>query len=198
MFLNTLQQYKYQLIIVGSILLLVIIMLSIWLLSTRNQRNGEEIDTSQGQLSNEQSTTIPTDIPSDYFELPTPLPDTNIPTAPPTPVPQQGDIILDGIAVNDFRETASRITEEGDVILSETPNHQIIFYQSTQEFSLVVKGDNFDTSRDEAEQIFLSQLGLDEENACRIYAQVYIPSTAQNEYAGQVLPLSFCYHEHDE
>lgn len=185
-------------IIIGSIVLIVIIILTIALVSSRDQGSGESIDSPQEEISNEQSTIIPTEVPADYFELPTPLPDTNIPTSPPTPIAQEGDIIIDGIAVNNFRDTAARITEEGDVILSETPSHQIIFYQGAEEFSIVVKGNNFEQSRDEAEQIFLSQLGLDEANACRMYAQVYVPSTVKNEYAGMILPLSFCYHEHDE
>ncbi|MDA1316783.1 MAG: hypothetical protein O3B87_02025 [bacterium] len=128
-------------------------------------------------------------------KLPTPIPDHEVPTEPPTPIPKPGDVILDGIAVKDFKKTAARTTDTGDVILVENDQYQIVFYDSIQEFKIFIKGNDFEQSRSLAEQSFLQKLQLDEANACRLFVDEFIPQSAQNEYVGLTFGLSFCEHE---
>lgn len=129
-----------------------------------------------------------------HSKLPTPIPDNLVPTEPPTPIPQPGDVILDGIAVHDFKKTAARTTDSGEVILDENDQYQIVFYESIQEFKIFINGDNFEQSRAAAEQSFLQKLQIDEASGCRLFVEEFIPQSAQNEYAGQTFGLSFCEH----
>lgn len=183
---NDLHGKKYTIIIiVSTVVLISIFFLSSLLIESRVRTK----ETKQA---------TPTPIPANYYVLPTPLSDANIPTAPPTPIPQEGDIILDGIAVKDFTKTAARITEDGDVILAETTSYQIVFYKQSQEFVISIIGLDFEKSRINAESAFLVNLGIDKPNACRLFVTEYVPNTVKNKHSGEVLPLSFCYHEHDE
>lgn len=192
-----LQGKKYTIIIVvSSVMLLLILAISALLVENRRKPAEPIQGTPTAQQQVEQIS--PTEIPANYYVLPTPLADENVPTAPPTPIPQEGDIILDGIAVNDFKAKAARVTEDGDTVLAETSNYQIVFYEKTQEFTISLTGTDFEKSRLAAENAFLLNLEIDRANACRLFVNEYVPNTVNNEHSGQILPLSFCYHEHDE
>lgn len=195
-----LQQKKYTIIIaVSSVVLLLILIVSGMLLDNRNpQSETTQKGTPNPQQNNLPISISPTEIPANYYVLPTPLSDENLPTAPPTPVPEEGDIILDGIAVNDFKQTAARTTEDGDTVIAENSSYQIVFYEQTQEFTISLTGTDFEKSRLAAENAFLVNLGVDRPNACRLFVNEYVPNTVNNEHSGEILPLSFCYHEHDE
>lgn len=186
---------KYTIIIIGSAVLLLVIIGLIAVLgrgASPSQVNpSEQIQPRNLTLSPD----TPTEIPENYYNIPSPLPDTHVQSAPPTPVPQNGDIVLDGIAVKNFKESASRMTEDGTVVLNETSLFQIIYFESSREFSIVIKGQNFEEARSAAEQDFLSRLRLDKGNACRLYVQEYVPQFINNSEAGNVYPLSFCYDE---
>lgn len=196
---NDLHGKKYTIIIiVSSVVLISIFFLSSLLIESRVKTKETKQATPTSAMSETSTQLSPTPIPANYYVLPTPLSDANIPTAPPTPIPQEGDIILDGIAVKDFTKTAARITEDGDVILAETTSYQIVFYKQSQEFVISIIGLDFEKSRINAESAFLVNLGIDKPNACRLFVTEYVPNTVKNKHSGEVLPLSFCYHEHDE
>jgi len=191
-FQNKLHSNQIMALIISSLIALLITIFSAYTILTGNK--GASTRTPPVvQNSNRETTPVPTD----YYGLPTPLPDEVVPTGPPTPAPQPGDIIIDGIAVNDFRENAARITANNDVVLVENEEYQIIFYHDIQEFKLYLTGENFEQTQMRAEEAFLNALGIDEESACQLFVEVFVPSTVQNKHAGQILPLNFCYHEHE-
>ncbi len=194
-----LQERKYTIIIVvSSVVLILILMISGMLVRNRSTTSGTVSGTPVNPTGTQTAQVSPTEIPANYYVLPTPLSDENVPTAPPTPVPQEGDIILDGIAVNDFKENAERTTVDGDTVVAETSTYQIVFYEKTQEFTISLTGTDFEKSRIAAENAFLVNLEIDRANACRLFVNEYVPNTVNNEHSGEILPLSFCYHEHDE
>ncbi|QQS44148.1 hypothetical protein IPM65_00900 [Candidatus Roizmanbacteria bacterium] len=194
-----LQEKKYTIIIaVSSVVLILILVISGILVRNRSNPTETVSGTPINPTGVQTAQISPTEIPANYYVLPTPLSDENVPTAPPTPVPQEGDIILDGIAVNDFKENAERTTVDGDTVLAETSNYQIVFYEKTQEFTISLIGTDFEKSRIAAENAFLVNLEIDRANACRLFVNEYVPNTVNNEHSGEILPLSFCYHEHDE
>src|SRR3989338_2301587 len=51
---------------------------------------------------------------------PTFIPENQIPTEPATPVPKQGDLIISGIAVNNFYKSAIQQNSNGDVLIAQT------------------------------------------------------------------------------
>jgi len=169
---------KYTLII-GALSLLLIIILLLIIFLPRLIRNNNI-------LTSELSPT-PSSLP-----LPSPIISPIIPTSPPTPVPQPGDIIIDGIAVNNFKKNAVRITENGNTILDENTQYEIIFNEAEQKLILVLRGENFENSQSSAESRLLELLGIDELNVCRLFVEEQIPTSVNNEYAGQVFPLSYC------
>lgn len=120
------------------------------------------------------------------------IPDRDVSTTPPTPVVKADSIIVNGIPVDDFYKTASKVTEEGDVLLVETVNYQISYLKQFQEFKITIITAGFDQARKEAEARFLTLLGIDKNNACRLSVEVSSPQYANNKYAGMVFPLSFC------
>ena len=194
-----LQGKKYTIIIIASSVVLLLILVISGLLIENRRKPTEPIKGTPTVQQKDQTIQIsPTEIPANYYILPTPLPDENVPTAPPTPIPQEGDIILDGIAVNDFKQNASRITEDGDTVLAESSSYQIVFYEKSQEFTISITGTDFEKSQLAAENAFLVSLGIDRANAFRLFVNEYVPNTVNNEHSGEILPLSFCYHEHDE
>lgn len=125
------------------------------------------------------------------------VPSNQYPTVPPTPVPDEGDIIITDIAVNDFKKNADKILLNGDVIVKEMETYQIVYLDTYQSFIISITDSDFARSRAAAERDFLGILGIDEANACRLTVQVSSPSFAQNEYGGMTFPLSFCEHHED-
>lgn len=178
------------LIIIGLGVVLVIILIGYIFIKSKKD-SATVADPSLTDII--QPSSIPTVLTNS--ELPTPIPDNQVPREPPTPIPQPGDVILDGIAVNDFKKNAVRKTDSGEVILDENDQYQIVFYESLQEFKIFIKGGNFELSRTNAEASFLQKLDLDKDNACRLFVDEFIPQSAQNEYAGKTFGLSFCEHE---
>lgn len=119
------------------------------------------------------------------------------PTYPPTPMPGPGKHVVSGIAVDDFSEIAP-INPQGDKVLAETDDYQIVYLSQFQEFKLAITGKDFDKTQKAAEAVFLQKLGIDAPNACRLTVEVYAPNFVKNAYAGQVFPLSFCEHTDED
>ena len=178
------------LIIIGLGVVLVIILIGYIVIKSKKDTT---INTNPAPTVIIQPSSIP--IESTNSELPTPIPDNQVPSEPPTPIPQPGDIILDGIAVNDFKKNAVRTTDSGEVILDENDQYQIVYYESIEEFKIFVKGTDFDLTRKNAEQSLLQKLQINEANACRLFVDEFIPQSTQNKYAGKTFGLSFCEHE---
>lgn len=136
-------------------------------------------------------------LPTDRFTppaVPTAVSGGLYPTYPPTPIPGPGTLIVSGIAVNNFSDIAP-FNPQGDKILAETNEYQIVYIPKFQEFKLTIKGKDFEKSQKAAESVFLQKLGIDAFNACRLTAEENVPNFVKNAYAGQVFPLSFCEHE---
>lgn len=180
---------KLTVMIIGLIvILLVIFLITSFISQSKDNRPIDPQKASQTSPSIEPSGSIGNNLD----KLPTPISDDQVPTAPPTPALLPGKIVIDEIAVDNFRESLVRITTEGNEVLAENNAYQIVFDEKVQEFNIVIFGDNFETSRAEAEKIFLQKLAINEPNACRLFVNEIIPSSVNNKYAGQTLMLSFC------
>lgn len=151
-------------------------------------------------------TVTPTPIPTigtgvTIFPTPTPfisvIANPTIPTSPPTPVPQVGDIIVSGIAVNDFYKDAKRVLNNGDVLIRETEDYQIAYLKQYESFKITLLSPEFETARSKAEDAFIKALAIDEPNACRLTVEINTPEFVGGNYKGMVFPLSFCEH-HEE
>jgi len=189
MYIN-LAAHRYRVIIIGSVILLILITAGLYFLSNRKIPS---VEIPANNTDNTMNTPIP--IPTESLELPPLISDDAVPDAPATPIPQPGDIILDGIAVRNFRENAVRITENNDVVIAETEMYQIVFYDSIQEFKIIISGSDFEKSQKAAESDFLKKLRIDKGNACRLYVSEFVPSSVKNDSTGKTYSLSFCYDD---
>lgn len=126
------------------------------------------------------------------------IPESMVPTSPPTPIFGPGKQIVSGIAVNTFPATITPINPQGDRILAETSTYRIAYLQQFQEFKIALTGQNFALSRREAEQEFLRIMGVNEPNACRLSVIEYVPNYVKNPQQGLEYPMSICDHDEGE
>lgn len=172
---------KKYIIIIGLLIIISLILIVLIGFALRSD------NPSQTSTNPPSPTTIP--LPSPSITL--------IPSYPPTPIPQAGDIMIDGIAVNNFRENPIQILENGDIVISENQNFQIIFNDPNQKFTLRLLGTDFEDSRQNAENALVTILGLDEDNICRLYIEEEVPINVNNEQRGKLYPFSSCLHEEE-
>ena len=128
---------------------------------------------------------------------PTFIPENQIPTEPATPVPKQGDLIISGIAVNNFYKSAIQQNSNGDVLIAQTDAYRITYLKQFEQFIISLTGSDTMSVQKEAEQKFLEILGIDAPNACRLTIQENVPATVDNKYAGNVFIPSFCEQHED-
>src|SRR3989344_6029565 len=181
-YMQTIMKYRWWIFggFIGFVILLLVI---IYLLTNRKTVDPDE---------SIQPTISPTEI------IITPISADIIPTAPPTPVFEEGDIVISDIAVNNFKENADKILLNGDVVIKEMEIYQIVYLDTYQTFIISITDKDYDRAVAAAERDFLGILGINEANACRLTVEVNSPAFAQNEYAGMVFPLSFCEHHEKE
>ena len=87
---------KLKYLAMGIFLFMVLVIASLSVLLSKNKKtneNGEPLIISVPTI---------TPYPGNQLGKISVIPDKDIPTAPPTPIPGEGDIILSGIAVNNF------------------------------------------------------------------------------------------------
>jgi len=119
--------------------------------------------------------------------LPTLISDEFVP-----PVFNEGKIYSSGMPVNNFHAVAQIINTNGDTLITNNADYQIVHLDKFDKFLIVIYNPDFEKTQTEAEQNLLAILGIDKPNACRLNAEVSIPQNVQNKYAGLVFPLSFC------
>lgn len=185
LFRKMIAKYSKRIAIVLGVIILIGLFV-LWLLIRR------------GRDSEETPTVIPTPTLFDINQLPQ-IPSSLYPTYPPTPIPKEGDLIVSGIAIADFRQKAEKVLPNGDVLIKSTGQYQIIYTGSLESFLISIQDDDFPRTWAAAERDFLVILGIDKPNACRLTVEITSPASAHNEYAGMVFPLSFCeHHETDD
>jgi hypothetical protein len=105
---------------------------------------------------------------------------------------------IDGeqIEVQDFTKTSTR-NDEAALTLEDDSNSAVIMYnENSQIFTILVHAreeEEFNRKRVLAEKQFLSELAIDEEQACRLNVEVSIDGPINDlQPFSQPQPLSFC------
>lgn len=178
---NSITRHKKIIIIFTSILLPIVL---IGLILIRSQ-NKKEINIV--------TVISPTFVPANSTNLPTPISDDNIPSAPPTPVPQPGDIILNGISVKNFKENTTESTENDNFILAQTSDYQIEFNDIQQEIRIFIYKEDYKLAQQNAEERLVEILGISKPNICRLFIEEYIRKNKEDTFSDIPLSLSFCY-----
>ena len=166
---------KLKYLAMGIFLFMVLVIASLSVLLSKNKKtneNGEPLIISVPTI---------TPYPGNQLGKISVIPDKDIPTAPPTPIPGEGDIILSGIAVNNFQDTSESVGNDGNAVIEKTDNYTILFTKNKELFEIVVSDKRY---KELAEEQLVKELGLDKINACRISVTVAVE--------GVTYPLSYC------
>lgn len=121
--------------------------------------------------------------------LPTPTP---VAPAFPNRFPTGDTVTIDGVTVDNFYQTTAPLDAAGDMELANDSQYHITYLADTHQFLITITGKGFAQNRYAAEQKLLSQLGLSQEDACKLNIVITTTSSANPDQAGQSLPLSFC------
>ena len=99
---------------------------------------------------------------------------------------------VDNIETENFYKSAVNIAETGDATIIKRGNFEIVFVPEYSQFIISVLATPFGIHRSLAEQEFINNLGISQEEACRLNVTVGTPYFANPEVAGIAYGLSFC------
>lgn len=102
-------------------------------------------------------------------------------------------IEISGVKVNNFiSQKTGGENSSGYYTIAQTADFHI-FYIPTQElFYVSITSYPFDENRTKAEGGFLTALGIEKEEACKLKVDITTPAYANPDKAGEVYGLSFC------
>lgn len=132
------------------------------------------------------STTEPTVVPS-----PTPV-NISKPIVIPFNKPKTSTLVVDRVTTQNFYDKGTIIDTNGDVSIKKNRLYELVYLAPFQEFIIDVLGSPFSTARLQAEQAFLKELGIAEEEACKLKVSVGTTYRVNPEEAGMKFGLSFC------
>lgn len=115
-----------------------------------------------------------------------------IPTEMIPPVSWDGSLIISGIRMRDFTKIPQRILSNGHLLVTDTRTYQLFYYPESQAFLISILSSPFESVRRQAEEAFVGQLDISQQDACRLKVNVTTPSFANPQEAGKIYPLSFC------
>lgn len=101
-------------------------------------------------------------------------------------------INFSGLEINDFTKEAEKVAGGETLLLVDTPDYQILFFNTDQKFLISILGSPFAEKRLTAEKALLNQLGIGENEACQLEVVTTTPMYANPTEAGTNFPLSFC------
>lgn len=97
------------------------------------------------------------------------------------------------VTMNNFYQTADSITQDQQtVIIHNDPQYSIEYNVGDSSFSIGILSTPLEASRQAAEAVFLSRLGISKQDACKLKVYEGVPADVSSQYVGQYFPLSFC------
>lgn len=106
-------------------------------------------------------------------------------------LPGQNKVNISGVKVNDFNKMAVEKNNEGDVVFNQSQGFDIA-HLSNGSFIISITASPFDTNRKLAEEAFLKNLEITQDEACKLPVQITTPAFANPSQAGTIYKLSFC------
>jgi len=91
-------------------------------------------------------------------------------------------------------ENAVRVIDSHNVVLTEKPAYQILYfhYPDGESFLISILNPDLENTRQTAESELISKLGISKEQACNLNVSVSVSKDASVKAAGQNYGLSFC------
>lgn len=132
---------------------------------------------------------LPSNPPTQVFPTPTLFPQRIVPTVGVT---SDGKLIVSGVTTNNFIQDAVEKDNAGNYYLVDKPEYQILYMEEFNTFLISILSSPFQKYRFEAESELLNSLGITEEKACKINAEISTPYYANPVESGATYTLSFC------
>lgn len=126
--------------------------------------------------------------PAQITPFPTP---TKVPIIKISKTPE-GKLNISGVEVNDFTKSPKYMDKIGDILFVDSKEYQILYMEKYNKFLLSILSSPFEEIRQKAELEFLKSLGIPQEEACKLDAEITTPSFANPEQSGKIYRLSFC------
>lgn len=118
------------------------------------------------------------------------------------PVPGPEQMVVQGqsekVVIRDVYQAPSPgkqpivFSADKDVLLSDTAEHQMLYFAEGQVFLIVLTSPDLEAARRASEQAFLDQLKVDQATACKLKVSLTVPFGVNEEASGQDYGLSFC------
>ena len=115
----------------------------------------------------------------------------NIPKAQ-LKVPTGDTMNVGGETVNNVYKNSPETSKYGDAYFVENDSYSISYILQGQYFQIYIQGSPFKDVRKEAEADLLKQLGVSQEEACKLDVRITTPAFANPNEAGTTYKLSFC------
>lgn len=96
------------------------------------------------------------------------------------------------LEVNNIYKDPIASLEENGVDFAQSPDYAIAFYPDNQGFIITITNPEIQAARDSAEIAFLMELGITQEEACKLNVSLSVPFSINQQNAGQEFGLSFC------
>ena len=102
--------------------------------------------------------------------------------------------IISNVKMNNFFNSANILNKEGDMQVSDATNsgYNITYLSQFNEFLISINKSPFDQFRIQAENNFLTKLGINQQEACKLTVVITTPRFVNPNQAGQNYSLSFC------
>lgn len=101
-------------------------------------------------------------------------------------------IMISQVPVNDFFKTGKTVNKNGDVLITDNDQFQILYLKPFNQFLISILSPSYEEARIKAERQFLLSLGISMDEACRLNVRLNTPQFVNPELAGRDYPLSFC------
>jgi hypothetical protein len=97
------------------------------------------------------------------------------------------------VTMNNFYSKAVYIdSNEQTVVIQQTPNYGIFYNISGSSFVITLLSAPLEAAQQAAESAFISNLGISQQDACKLTVYENVPASVSSQYVGQSSSLSFC------
>lgn len=96
------------------------------------------------------------------------------------------------VVVNNFYKNATYIASDEAVIIEQSSTYAIVYNIPDSSFGILMFFVPSEPVRAAAESVFLTSLGVSEQDACKLSVHEMVSATVLPQYLADVWPLSFC------
>mgnify|MGYP001562476789 CR=1 FL=1 len=110
----------------------------------------------------------------------------------PTGGVENGYMEVSGVKIKDITKVALDTNKNGDLMLANNDRYLISFLKKFNTFIITINSPPFDQVSGEAENFFITSLGIQKDDACRLTVYVNMTKKVDPKKAGLNYNLSWC------